>query len=95
MRSENCAGRNQGEKVRSCADLYWIEYIDSTVEKLLLKSRNKDGYRYEIGFLSKHIWKEWTQYISGKYIEMGKGVYHFAIPDLSGNLEESRFLSVK
>ena len=41
----------------------------------------------EIGFLSKHIWKEWTQYISGKYIEMGKGVYHFAIPDLSGNLE--------
>lgn len=53
----------------------------------MLKSRNKDGYRYEIGFLSKHIWKEWTQYISGKYIEMGKGVYHFAIPDLSGNLE--------
>lgn len=80
-------GEIREKKVRSCADLYWIEYIDSTVEKLLLKSRNKDGYRYEIGFLSKHIWKEWTQYISGKYIEMGKGVYHFAIPDLSGNLE--------
>lgn len=95
MRSEKLCWEKSGEKVRSCADLYWIEYIDSTVEKLLLKSRNKDGYRYEIGFLSKHIWKEWTQYISGKYIEMGKGVYHFAIPDLSGNLEESRFLSVK
>lgn len=80
-------GEIREKKVRSCADLYWIEYIDSTVEKLLLKSRNKDGYRYEIGFLSKHIWKEWTQYISGKYIEMGKGVYHFAIPDLSGALE--------
>ena len=80
-------GEIREKKVRSCADLYWIEYIDSTVEKLLLKSRNKKRYRYEIGFLSKHIWKEWTQYISGKYIEMGKGVYHFAIPDLSGNLE--------
>ncbi len=80
-------GEIREKKVRSCADLYWIEYIDSTVEKLLLKSRNKDRYRYEIGFLSKHIWKEWTQYISGKYIEMGKGVYHFAIPDLSGALE--------
>ena len=80
-------GEIKEKKVRSCADLYWIEYIDSTVEKLLLKSRNKDRYRYEIGFLSKHIWKEWTQYISGKYIEMGKGVYHFAIPDLSGALE--------
>ena len=80
-------GEIREKKVRSCADLYWIEYIDSTVEKLLLKSRNKDEYRYEIGFLSKHIWKEWTQYISGKYIEMGKGVYHFAIPDLSGALE--------
>lgn len=80
-------GEIREKKVRSCADLYWIEYIDSTVEKLLLKSRNKKRYRYEIGFLSKHIWKEWTQYISGKYIEMGKGVYHFAIPDLSGALE--------
>ena len=80
-------GEIREKKVRSCADLYWIEYIDSTVEKLLLKSRNKDEYRYEIGFLSKHIWKEWTQYISGKYIERGKGVYHFAIPDLSGALE--------
>lgn len=80
-------GEIKEKKVRSCADLYWIEYIDGTVEKLLLKSRNKERYRYEIGFLSKHIWKEWTQYISGKYIEMGKGVYHFAIPDLSGNLE--------
>ena len=80
-------GEIREKKVRSCADLYWIEYINSTVEKLLLKSRNKKRYRYEIGFLSKHIWKEWTQYISGKYIEMGKGVYHFAIPDLSGNLE--------
>ena len=80
-------GEIREKKVRSCADLYWIEYIDSTVEKLLLKSRNKERYRYEIGFLSKHIWKEWTQYISGKYIEMGKGVYHFAIPDLSGALE--------
>ena len=80
-------GEIREKKVRSCADLYWIEYIDSTVEKLLLKSRNKDEYRYEIGFLSKHIWKEWTQYISGKYIEIGKGVYHFAIPDLSGALE--------
>ena len=80
-------GEIREKKVRSCADLYWIEYIDSTVEKLLLKSRNKERYCYEIGFLSKHIWKEWTQYISGKYIEMGKGVYHFAIPDLSGALE--------
>ena len=80
-------GEIREKKVCSCADLYWIEYIDSTVEKLLLKSRNKKRYRYEIGFLSKHIWKEWTQYISGKYIEMGKGVYHFAIPDLSGALE--------
>lgn len=80
-------GEIREKKVRSCADLYWIEYIDSTVEKLLLKSRNKKRYRYEIGFLSKHIWKEWTQYISGKYIEIGKGVYHFAIPDLSGALE--------
>ena len=80
-------GEIKEKKDCSCADLYWIDYIDNTVKKLLLDSRNKGMYRYEISFLSNHIWKEWTQYISGKYIELGKGVYHFAIPDLSGALE--------
>ena len=84
---ETILGQIKEKKVCACADLYWIDYIDDTVKKLLVDSKNKGNYRYTTGFLANHIWKEWTQYISGKYIELGKGVYHFAVPDLSGAVD--------
>lgn len=82
--SKTVLGETYEKKQCSSADLYWIDYIDDTVKKLLLDSRNKKNvYRYEVGFLANHIWKEWTQYMATRYIELGKAVYHFAVPDLS------------
>lgn len=82
--SQTVLGETYEKKQCSSADLYWIDYIDDTVKKLLLDSRNKkNAYRYEVGFLANHIWKEWTQYMATRYIELGKAVYHFAVPELS------------
>ena len=72
------------KKCCSSADLYWIDYIDDTVKKLLLDNncKNKE-YRFRVGYLCNHVWKEWTQYMASKYVDLGKAVYHFAVPDLS------------
>lgn len=76
-------GENSSRKNCSSADLFWLDYIDGVVEKLALKKSEKDmDYRLEKGYLCRHVWKEWTQYLASKYIDMGKATYHFVMPDL-------------
>lgn len=81
---ESILGTNTTTKVCSSGDLYWIDYIDGVVKKLLLDGKNETkSYRFQIRYLCIHVWKEWTQYIASKYIDLGKAAYHFAPPDLS------------
>lgn len=72
------------KKIGSSADLFWIDYIDDTVKKLILNNNRKnESYRFQMSYLYNHVWKEWTQYMASKYIDLGKAAYHFAVPDLS------------
>lgn len=62
-------------------DLCWLNYISSTVEKLLVKNRK---WKYNsVELLCRTVFDEWTAYIAQKYIHIGKAVYHFAMPDLT------------
>lgn len=67
------------------ADLFWIDYFEKTAEKILITNNNKlSSFKFSLGYLCDHTWKEWTSFISSKFIDFGKAVYHFVMPDLSG-----------
>lgn len=88
-------GAISSTKASESADIYWLDYIDMTVEKLLIDNNKKHKtYRFERGYLCKHIYKEWTQYMASKFTDLGKAVYHFAIPDLSG-VERGEIVSIR
>ena len=59
-------------------DIKWIGYFNDEVGKLF-KKRNENiiiGSRYII----KYLWKNWVSFIAMKYVDIGKAVYHFAMP---------------
>lgn len=62
-------------------NICWLNYISATAEKILIKKKKwKD---MTVKTLCRLTFEEWTSLIALKYIDMGKAVYHFALPDLS------------
>lgn len=66
------------------SDFYWIDFFDREARKILLKGYKLDTYKIGLLWLGKRIWGNWTAYIAQKFIDYGKAVYHFSIPDVSG-----------
>ena len=84
---------------KQCVDsfeLYWFDYIKDYIEqhyvtkiydarkKKIAKFLKEDDYNIEI--MLKKCWHDMIRHICGKYMNIGKAVYHFMLPD---NLKES------
>lgn len=72
---------------------YWLSYVAESAEKLLVDKRKlfkAEEAALSIGYLCEYTWREWMSFICMKYVDMGKAVYHFAMPDLTniGNAED-------
>lgn len=65
---------------------YWLSYITERAEQLLVEKKTlllgKEDI-LSIKYLCEYTWKEWLSFICMKYVDMGKAVYHFAMPDLT------------
>ena len=62
-------------------DQKWIGYFNDEVGKIFHKKKNQNNPD-KIGsqYILKQLWKGWTSFIAMKYIDIGKAVYHFAMP---------------
>ena len=63
-------------------NVFWIHFIEKEVEKLFSKIKNNNDFVLKIGYVSEKVWKSMINYISIKYIALGKAVYHCALKDL-------------
>lgn len=61
---------------------YWLSYIEEKAEQLLI-DKKKAGKHISKRYLCKYTWTEWISFICMKYVDMGKAVYHFAMPDFN------------
>ena len=60
---------------------FWIHHIENSVEKLLKRVSPSDSYKLQAGYIGEKVWKDIINYLSIKYIAVGKAVYHFAMSD--------------
>ena len=67
----------------SDSDIFWIGFIQGTAEKLFEKTRSYTSYKISTKYLYEVTFNEWLSFIALKVIDMGKAVYHFAMPDCS------------
>lgn len=75
-----CYREAAGVEGLSKEDVFWIGYIEGAAEKILLKKSGLNPVKLSVSYLCEHTYREWISYICTKFMDMGKGVYHFAAP---------------
>ncbi len=63
-------------------DVFWLQHFEKCAEKLLTSKADISPQKLSTAYLCEQTWKEWIAYIAMKYVDMGKAVYHFAMPNL-------------
>ena len=61
---------------------FFIHHIQGEFERLYSNGRS-DDFRLEKGYISEKVWKGLINYLSIKYIAIGKSVYNFAMDELT------------
>ena len=61
---------------------FWLEYIERDAEKLLCSKKSLSGRKLDITWLCESSWRNFLSFLCMKTVDMGKGVYHFAMPEL-------------
>lgn len=63
---------------------FWVEYIEHETEKKLLLAEKKriSLNKINIEWLYKAVWKSFVSFLASKFVDQGKAVYHFAMPNL-------------
>lgn len=62
---------------------FWIHHIENSVERILKHLRKETLFKLRLGYLSEKVWKDMINYLSIKYIAIGKAVYHFTMKELA------------
>lgn len=75
-------GEDKEIKDKRAEDIFWLGFIERMVEKALFENR-LGCFKLRLSWLYQFVWRDWVSYLALKYIDMGKAVYHFAMPDLS------------
>ena len=60
----------------------WFGYFSHVLETLFNKDNKRKPERLDCQYLCKYIYNTFCSYIACKYIDLGKGVYHFTMGDL-------------
>lgn len=72
---------------------FWVHHIESAIERILLNGSNdrlkaNNYYKLKNAYLKERLWKDMLNYISIKFIALGKIVYHFGLSELESENTE-------
>lgn len=64
------------------ADIFWIDFFEKSIEKRLVTGNSRhSSYRLSLENLANYLFKDWCSFIGSKFVDFGKAVYHFALPE--------------
>lgn len=64
-------------------NLFWIRRISSELEKVTKGIKPGKQYMLEKGYVSEKVWKGLINYLSVKYVAIGKSVYQFTLDGIT------------
>ncbi len=73
--------REAVKTVDSAGSRFWFQHFENAVETLFSQKRKRKVDRAQSVSLCEYLWKDFFSYAATKYIDLGKGVYHFAMAD--------------
>ncbi len=63
-------------------NMFVLHRIESGVERIYSHIKANEEYKLQTGYVSEKVWKDLINYISIKYIAIGKAVYNYAMDEL-------------
>ena len=66
---------------------FFIHRMESALERIYTHYKNGQEYKLQTGYLSEKIWKDMLNYLSVKYIAIGKAVYNYAMDETADKSE--------
>lgn len=66
-------------------NMFFIHRVEYGVEKIYGNLKEVTEFKARTGYLSEKIWKDLINYISIKYIALGKAVYNYAMDELNAS----------
>lgn len=72
--------RNVAIKIAVRKEAFWLDFIEQEVKGAINLTKPDQEYKNNALYLCRKVWKRWTAFMAEKYIDLGKAVYHFAIP---------------
>ena len=60
---------------------FWFQHYENTIEALFLKNQKEKLKELKQSYLCEYLWKNFCSYVALKYVDLGKGVYHFTMSD--------------
>lgn len=60
---------------------FWFQHYENTIEALFSKKSKRKIERIKTAYLCEYLWKNFCSYVALKYVDLGKGVYHFTMSD--------------
>lgn len=77
------------KKAKGKGKVYWLDKISNAIERQLKNPSKWSVRRFKNLELCKYVWRYLQSLLANKYIELGKGVYHFAMPNLYSLIENA------
>lgn len=70
---------------------FWLSYLQREAETTLCGRRELPLHKLENAWLCENAWKNFLAFLASKFVDEGKAVYHFSMPELCEGLnwEES------
>lgn len=68
--------------MRAKEDLYWIIIFEENIESYFKRWNKRSLKNCRCSWIVNRLWNEWNSLICMKYIDLGKAVFNFAMPDL-------------
>lgn len=73
--------RNASSKLCDDESIFWFQHFEGVIETLFSKKSKISEERLGCAYICDYLWKDFLSYLAAKYIDLGKGVYHFTMKD--------------
>lgn len=68
---------------KTSVNKFWVHHIENSVERILGNRLIENAsFKLKLSYLTEKVWKDIINYLSVKYITIGKAVFNFGMEDL-------------
>lgn len=78
-------------KLNDDRNKFWFQHFESVIETFFSKKAKRNIERIKSAYLCEYLWRDFCSYVALKYVDLGKGVYHFTMADKLALINRNKY----